>query len=277
MRKYLSEFLGTFVLVFCGCGSMLATYFLISAMGMTIPLAFTIVAVALAFGATTSVVYYLFKEVSGAHINPAVSIAVLINGGFEKKKQCIGYLIAQFAGSTIAACILWLVTGQKYYLGQNGYDDQSSLYIGMVSAIVIEIILTMVLVMVFLKVSNSKNENTAAGSIVLGITTTALYMAALPFTGASLNPARSFGPAIIMLSDAIKQVPVFIIAPVVGAIIAAFLYKGLVCGEKIIKPKEKVAEGTDETENKEVKEKKGFFRKKSKKVKIEETEKTEEK
>lgn len=250
MKKYFSEFIGTFLLVFCGCGSMLAAYFLMSAMGMTIPLAFTLAATALAFGAVTSLIYYLFKEVSGAHINPAVSIAVLINGGFEKKKACIGYLIAQFAGATIGACLLWLVTGQKYYIGQNGFDDQSALYIGVIPAIIIEIILTMVLVLVFLKVSNSKNENVAAGSIILGIATTALYLVGLPFTGASLNPARSFGPAMIALGTTVKQLPVFIVAPIVGAIIGAFLYKGLICGKaNFPKKKNQVKEAAEkETE-----------------------------
>ncbi len=246
MRKYFSEFIGTFLLVFCGCGSMLAAYFLMSAMGMTIPLAFTMAAVALAFGATTAVIYYLFKEVSGAHMNPAVSIAVLINGGFEKKKECVGYIAAQLIGATIAACLLWLVTGQKYYIGQNGFNDKSALYVGVIPAIIIEIILTMVLVLVFLKVRNSKSENTIAGSVILGVATTALYLVGLPFTGASLNPARSFGPAMIALGDTVKQLPVFIVAPIIGAVIAAFLYKGLICGKAIFAPKKETVENNEE-------------------------------
>lgn len=248
MRKYVSEFLGTFILVFCGCGSMLAANFLIGAMGMPIPLAFTTITIALAFGLTTTMLYYLLKEVSGAHLNPAVSIAVLINGGFESKGSFVGYVIAQFAGSAIGACALWLITGQRTYLGQNGYGDQSSLYIGMISAIIVEIIITMIFVLVFLKVKNSNNENTAAKSIVLGIATAGLYAMALPFTGASLNPARSFGPALLLLGENIKQLPVFIIAPIVGAIIAAILYNILIEGKAFTMKKDIVREEVEKVE-----------------------------
>lgn len=241
MRKLISEFLGTFVLVALGCGTVVAANSLLTAMGMYIPLAFTTVTIALAFGLTMTAMFYVFQGVSGGHFNPATSVAVFINGGFEKVSTFIFYLIAQFAGGVAGAAAIWLVTGQNTSLGQTGYSDLSTLYIGIIPAIAVELILTFVFVLVFLA-ANSKEKRGSGTSLVVGLTFALVNLVGLPFTGAGLNPARSFGPAILVLGDTVKQLPVFILAPVVGAILAALVYKTVIDGKPLVKRKIKKSE-----------------------------------
>mgnify|MGYP000003615501 CR=1 FL=1 len=222
MRKYFAEFIGTTILVFFGCGSAVASGALFSAMGMGLPVAFTTLLVAFAFGLAVMAVYYMTGGISGCHINPAVSLGMLITKRMSVK-DFLGYIASQFVGGIAGAALLSVVIGGRTSLGANGYDSASTFGITMWMAILIEVILTFVFVSVFLS-ATEKEENRSIAGLVIGLTMTMTYIFGVPFTGASVNPARSLGPALLQGSDALSQVWVFIAAPLVGAAVAALCY-----------------------------------------------------
>lgn len=222
MRKYIAEFIGTFVLVTFGCGSAVAANSIFLSMGSPLPIAFTTLLIAVAFGLSIVAMAYSIGNISGCHVNPAVSLGMLITKRMDVK-DFIGYVVAQFSGAAVGAMFLWLCFGAKDSLGQNGYGTASTLGINMNIAIVVEIVLTCVFVLVILAVTSKKEYSSVAG-LVIGLTLTLIHIFGIPFTGTSVNPARSFGPAIFVGEDAIKQLPVFIIAPLVGAALAAVLF-----------------------------------------------------
>ena len=167
---------------------------------------------------------YSIGNVSGCHINPAVSIAMLVSG---KMTVCdfIGYVVAQFAGAIAGAATLMGLIGKEMGLGQNGLYDND-----VVRSLIIEVILTFVFVIAILGVT-SKVQNGAVAGIVIGLTLTLVHIFGIYFTGTSVNPARSFGPALFIGGDALANVWVFIVAPLVGGVLAALVYKFL-AGEK---------------------------------------------
>lgn len=222
IKKYIAEFVGTCVLVLFGCGSAVAANALYSIQGLSIPLAFTTLTISVAFGLCIVAMAYSIGNVSGCHINPAVSIGCFVAGRMTIK-ELIGYVIAQFAGGLAGAFILSQIIGSKVSLGQNGYGDSSVLGINAPKAVLIEIILTFVFVMVILCVTSKPEFGSVAG-LVIGLTLTLIHIFGIPFTGTSVNPARSFGPAVLAGGDALKQLPVFIIAPVIGAVLAALFF-----------------------------------------------------
>lgn len=222
IKKYIAEFVGTCVLVLFGCGSAVAANALYSIQGLSIPLAFTTLTISVAFGLCIVAMAYSIGNVSGCHINPAVSIGCFVAGRMTVK-DLIGYVIAQFAGGLAGAFILSQIIGSKVSLGQNGYGDNSVLGINAPKAVLIEIILTFVFVMVILCVTSKPEFGSVAG-LVIGLTLTLIHIFGIPFTGTSVNPARSFGPAVLAGGDALKQLPVFIIAPVIGAVLAALFF-----------------------------------------------------
>lgn len=213
IKKYLAEFIGTFVLVFFACGT--ATVVGCSAANGT-----GYLLTALAFGLVIVAMAYSIGNVSGCHINPAVSIAMLINGKLSVK-DFIGYVISQFLGAIAGASVLALFVGVESGLGAN------ALYKGdILLSIVIEIILTFVFVIAILGVT-SKVENGAVAGIVIGLSLTLVHILGISFTGTSVNPARSFGPALFVGGDALINVWVFIVAPLIGGALAAIVYKFL--------------------------------------------------
>lgn len=245
MKAYISEFIGTFILVLFGCGSMVAANFLVGAMGLMLPLGLTTLTTALAFGITMTLMYYTFRKVSGSHFNPAISLAVLMDGGFKHAYDFVGYILAQFLGGTAGACVVWLVTGQNSTLGQTGYDSLSPLYLGMISVIVIELIISFVFVLIYMTVRDNDKLKNHAGFII-GMALSAVYIFGIPFTGGSANPARSFGPAVFALGDSIKQLPIFIVTPLVGAVLAFFVYRLIISDKPFGKTKELSLETEEE-------------------------------
>lgn len=221
-RKYIAEFVGTCVLVLFGCGSAVAANTLYTIQGLQVPLAFTTLTISVAFGLCIVAMAYSIGNVSGCHINPAVSIGCFVAGRMTVK-DLIGYIAAQFLGGLAGAYILSIFIGSKVSLGQNGYGNSSALGIEAGIAVLVEVILTFVFVMVILCVTSKPEFGSVAG-LVIGLTLTLIHILGIPFTGTSVNPARSFGPAILAGGDALKQLPVFIIAPVIGAILAALFY-----------------------------------------------------
>ena len=213
LKKCTAEFIGTFVLVFFACGTA-------AVVGCSAESGTGYLLTALAFGLVIVAMAYSIGNISGCHINPAVSIAMLVSGKLSVK-DFIGYLIAQFAGATAGAAVLMAFVGKESGLGAN------ALYEGNIAlSILIEIILTFVFVIAILGVT-SKIENSAVSGIVIGLTLTLVHILGISFTGTSVNPARSFGPALFVGGDALANVWVFLVAPLIGGVLAALVYKFL--------------------------------------------------
>lgn len=227
MRKYIAEFIGTLVLVVIGCGSAVAANTLLkNFVGTDVHvLAFSTLLIAFAFGIAIIAMATSIGNVSGCHVNPAVSIAMLVSGKMTVG-DFFGYIIAQFIGAIAGAGILWAFFGSNESLGQNGFGDASALGASMGVAIFVEIVLTFIFVTAILGVT-SKAENSPIAGLVIGLTLTGVHILGIPFTGTSVNPARSFGPALLAGGEALSQVWVFIVAPLIGGILAALIYKFL--------------------------------------------------
>ncbi|MCR5653342.1 MAG: aquaporin [Ruminococcus sp.] len=225
-KKYIAEFIGTGVLVVGGCGTAVGINALTTGYGVPVPTTASIIAIALAFGLSIVAMAYSIGNVSGCHINPAVSLAVFISGKMSVK-DFFGYIIAQFLGATAGAAGLWLVFGSNESLGANGYGvGVSALGVGAVGAGIVEVVLTFIFVLAVLGVT-SKTENGKVAGLVIGLTLTFVHLIGIVFTGTSVNPARSFGPAVLQGGMALRQLYVFIIAPLVGAAIAALVHRFL--------------------------------------------------
>lgn len=212
-KKYLAEFIGTFVLVFVACGVAAVTGCNGEANG-------SYILTALAFGGVIVAMAYSIGNISGCHINPAVSVGVLVNGGMSVN-DFIGYVVAQFLGGIVGAAALMAMIGKELGLGTNGLFQGS-----VAKSLLIEIILTFIFVLAILGVT-SKPENGRVAGLVIGGSLTLVHLMGIYFTGTSVNPARSFGPALFMGGDALASVWVFIVAPLVGGALAAVVYKFL--------------------------------------------------
>ncbi len=213
LRKYIAEFIGTFVLVLFACGTA-------AVVGCSASAGTGYLLTALAFGLVIVAMAYSIGNVSGCHINPAVSIAMLVSGKLSFK-DFVGYIVAQFAGAIAGAAVLMAFVGRDSGLGAN------ALYNGdILASLLIEIILTFVFVLAILGVTSKEGYSGVAG-LVIGLTLTLVHILGISFTGTSVNPARSFGPALLMGGDALKNVWVFIVAPLVGGVLAALVYKFL--------------------------------------------------
>ncbi len=223
MKKYIAEFTGTFFLVFIACGVAAVS-------GCKFPEA-GYIATALAFGLTIVAMAYSIGNVSGCHVNPVVSIGVGVAGKMSVG-ECVKYIISQFLGAICGAVILGACLGSFAALGANGFGGTlaNGVTVTAVMAIVIEIILTFAFVLAILGVTDKKENNSIAG-LVIGLTLIVIHLIGIPFTGTSVNPARSFGPALFQGGQALAQVWVFIIAPAIGGALAGIFYN-LVLKEK---------------------------------------------
>ena len=218
MKKYIAEFIGTFILVFMGCGS---------AMLLGCDAAGGHLAVAMAFGLSIVATAYVIGDVSGCHINPAVSLAMLINKKLSST-DFVGYIVAQSAGAIAGAGLLKTLTGFGVAdltgaLGSNGVANAG----GVGGALIVEIVLTFIFIFTILGVTSSKSNGSVAG-LVIGFTLTFVHIVGIPLTGTSVNPARSIGPALLAGGDALANVWVFILAPLVGAVLAAVVFNCIV-------------------------------------------------
>lgn len=224
MKKYLCEFVGTLVLVLFGCGA--------AAIGGAQDL-ISNVGVALAFGLAIVAMAYAIGGVSGCHVNPAVSLAMLINKKISIKDFCF-YVIAQILGAFAGIGLLLVIKHNAgldtSILGANGYGELSGINVGIGGAITAEIILTFVFVLTILGVTSDKKFDSIAG-LVIGLTLTFVHILGIPVTGTSVNPARSLAPAVLVGGQALSQVWVFIVAPLVGAALAAYFFKFAVKNE----------------------------------------------
>ena len=214
LKKYCAEFIGTLVLVFMGCGSAV---FLGAATGVGH------LAVALAFGLSIVAMAYVVGNVSGCHINPAVSLAMLLRKKLSAIDFC-GYVAAQILGAIAAAGLLKLLlsfglTDLTGGLGTNAIAGAG----GFEGALLVEVILTFIFIFVILGVTSDEKMGSVAG-IVIGLTLTFVHIIGIPLTGTSVNPARSIGPALFAGGSALTDVWVFIVGPLAGAALAVLVY-----------------------------------------------------
>lgn len=223
MKKYISEFIGTAVLVVFGCGSAVAANTLIQSTAIDVPLAFSTLLIAFAFGLSIVAMAYSIGNISGCHINPAVSLAMWITKKLDTK-DFVGYVVAQCIGAIAGAALLVFMFGSNASLGTNGFGELSALGTEMGQAFVVEVVLTFTFVLTILGVT-SKSENASTTGLVIGLTLTLIHILGIPFTGTSVNPARSLGPALLAGGEALSQVWLFILAPLLGAAIAAVVWK----------------------------------------------------
>ncbi|HTX01151.1 MAG TPA: aquaporin [Acidimicrobiales bacterium] len=222
-RKLGAELLGTALLVFFAVGVATLMFGFDLAGSST---AAGVVTTAFAFGLTLLALAYVLGPISGCHVNPAVTLGALLAGRMTLS-EAIGYWIAQFAGGIIGALVLWgVLSGSPNYsrsatgLGADGWGAASMIHIDAVGAFVAEAILTGLFVFVVLGVT-SRIANAATAGVAIGLTLTVVHLIGIPITGTSVNPARSLGPALIVGGTALKQVWLFIVAPLVGAVLAA--------------------------------------------------------
>lgn len=211
MRKYLAEFLGTLVLVLFACGTAAA----LGVDGKVPDGAYFMTA--LSFGLVIVAMAYSIGNISGCHINPAVSLGMLLSGRLEKS-EFFGYIISQFLGAIVGTAILVYLLGVDSGLGAN------ALYEGdVVKSLIIEIILSFVFVLSVIG-ATTKFDNASVAGLVIGLSLTLVHILGIHFTGTSVNPARSFGPALFVGGQALADVWVFIVAPLIGGVLASLCY-----------------------------------------------------
>lgn len=217
MKKYIAEFIGTLVLVLFGCGSAAIAGDSLGVLG-----------IAFAFGLSIVAMAYVIGNISGCHVNPAVSLAMLINKKMSFK-DFIFYVIAQILGAFAGIGILYGIMAcagmniAEVGLGANGFGELSAVNLNVWGAIIVEVILTCVFIYTILGVTSDDKKGSVAG-IVIGLCLTFVHILGIKLTGTSVNPARSLAPAVILGGEALKQVWVFILAPFIGSAIASIVY-----------------------------------------------------
>ncbi|UDY24377.1 aquaporin [Nocardioides sp. Kera G14] len=215
-RIYAAEALGTFFLVLLGCGAAVATNADVVATGLTFGIAVLISATA-------------FARISGGHFNPAVTVGAATSGRLSWRETPV-YFGAQLSGAIVAALVLFVIlhavpgfdaTG---HMGQNGFGDHSGVHLAWWGAFLIELILTALFLWIILGVTDERTGVPTLAPVAIGLTLAAIHFVAIPLTGTSVNPARSIGPALFAGVDAIAQLWLFILAPLLGAVLAGVTY-----------------------------------------------------
>jgi MIP family channel proteins len=208
MKKYLAEFIGTFALVFCGTGAIIVNQQTNGSLGL--------IGIALTFGTIISTMIYIFGNISGAHINPSVTIALTI-GKLTTKKEAVFYISAQVLGAIFASGLLKFMFPQNLTLGATIPSGE------LLQSFIIEFILTFFLMLTVLGVTSKKEFSNIAG-LIIGLVVTGIILFAGPVSGGSFNPARSIAPAIV--SGNITALWIYITSPTLGAILAMLIWKG---------------------------------------------------
>lgn len=233
MKKYFAEFIGTMVLTLLGCGTAVFV-------GCGEPAG--VFATAAAFGLSVIAMAYTIGAISGCHINPAITLGVVLSKRMSWKDAC-GYWVGQFLGGIAGAAILfWIVSatgaqaamGDPAGLGANGVANAGGAW----GAVLVEVIATFLFVLVVLGTTDEKKGAGNLAGLAIGFTLILIHLVCINLTGTSVNPARSFGPALFVGGEALANVWVFIAAPLVGGAIAALVWKCLACDCKCCKKAE---------------------------------------
>ena len=221
MKKYLAELVGTFVLTFLGCGAAVA-------LGCGSDTA-SIVGTAIAFGLAVVAMAYTIGGISGCHINPAISLGCFLAGRMSAK-DCGMYMIFQVIGAVLAAALLAAIVGTAPDAVITTKTGANACAFGVVNGLIVEIVLTMIFVLVVLGATAKTNgaTNNFAG-LAIGLSLILIHLVGIHFTGTSVNPARSIGPALFECGDALNQLWVFIVGPLVGGALAAVIWKIIDC------------------------------------------------
>lgn len=227
MKKLLAELIGTFSLVLFGCGAAV-----VSGISTTGPSGIGLLGISFAFGLAVVAMAYAIGGITGCHINPAITVSMLVAGKI-KTREAVNYIIGQFIGATLAAGVLYFIQRGmpgfemgEWALGANGWGEG---YLGgynMTSAFITEAVLTFLFLFVIFATTSKWGNGNMAG-LAIGLTLVLIHLVAIPITGTSVNPARSFGPAIFAQGKALTQLWLFIVAPIVGGIAAALVWKGI--------------------------------------------------
>lgn len=224
--KFSAEFLGTMVLVFMGCGSAVIA----GANGAT---GVGILGISFAFGLSVTAMAYAIGHISGCHINPAISIGMVVAGRM-KVSEAVYYIIAQLLGAIIGAGLLLAVAGGKEGydlaingLGQNGYGSLSPQHYSLLSGFLAEVILTFIFLLVIFGSTSTKNIHGGFAGLAIGLSLVLIHIVGIPVTGVSVNPARSIGPALLVGGQSVTQLWLFIVAPVIGAVLSAVVWRFL--------------------------------------------------
>jgi aquaporin Z len=219
VKRYVAELLGTFVLVFMGCGSAVLAGRYIGFVGISF-----------AFGLSVLAMAYAIGGISGCHINPAVSLSMFAAGKI-KLKNTVFYVVMQCVGAVIAAAVLYgIALGDPGYslaangLGQNGYDTASPSGFSMASGFIAEVVLTFIFLLVIFGSTSERAPKGFAG-ISIGLSLVLIHLVGIPITGTSVNPARSLGPAVIVGGTALSQLWLFWAAPIIGGFLAAVVWR----------------------------------------------------
>lgn len=224
--KFSAEFFGTLVLVLMGCGSAVIA----GANGTT---GVGLLGISFAFGLSVVAMAYAIGHISGCHINPAISIGMVIAGRMKAKEATI-YIVAQILGAIAGAAILYLIaSGKDGYslaangLGQNGYGASSPQQYNLLSGFVAETIFTFIFLLVIFGSTSTKNIHGGFAGLSIGLSLVLIHIVGIPVTGVSVNPARSIGPALLVGGPAIGQLWLFISAPVFGSVLSAVVWRYL--------------------------------------------------
>ncbi|MFC5051499.1 aquaporin Z [Rubritalea spongiae] len=226
MKKYIAESFGTFWLVLGGCGS--------AVLAAGVPdVGIGYLGVALAFGLTVLTMAFAIGHISGCHLNPAVSIGLMLGGRFDKK-DLAPYIVAQLVGAVVAGGVLYVIaSGNDAFsldggFASNGYGEHSPNGYSLLAGFVCEVVLTMMFLIVIL---GATDERAPAGlaPIAIGLCLTLIHLISIPVTNTSVNPARSTGVALFAGDWAIKQLWLFWVAPIIGAVLGALVYRVIGC------------------------------------------------
>lgn len=216
IQKIAAEFIGAMFLILIGCGTAIVSAGTIGTLG-----------IALAFGLTLTAAHYMTAAISGGHLNPAVSFAFWLNKKLSLK-DFLQYAVAQLAGALVGGVVLYLILSQKidfnHMFNTTGYGPLSPGGYDIVAAGMVEALLSAFFILTML-LSLRMKESGGASSLVIGLAFAAAYLFAMPFTGASLNPARSFGVALVEMGPALHQLWFFFVMPMIGSAIAVVLEK----------------------------------------------------
>lgn len=220
MKKYLAEMVGTMVLVLMGCGTAVS-------LGCN-PVAgdATVVGTALAFGLAVVAMAYAIGGISGCHINPAITVGVWASGKMTAKDAVL-YIVFQIIGAIIGSAILWLLTTNAGLTGTGANDLQEGVTVW--GGLLAELFFTFVFVLVVLGTTDGKVGAGNFAGLAIGLSLVLVHLACIRYTGTSVNPARSIGPALFQCGTALSNLWIFIVAPIVGGLLAALVWKGLTC------------------------------------------------